>query len=207
VLHVTRPATGGHITIPIGVVCTALWQRLDLGTGGGCGAVSAASTGCGCTPLDHVRAAVRRGRAGVPAPPGPPDCSAPAPTPHSRPKTASPPSGRGSLTACYSPTGRIPTDAGEDVGDAAGDSEHTLVTRSAVTTSRWTRRLQAAGLVDVAADAYFSITGAACSELERATVEHVRARLVASGIASDCRAPASGWKCDATLLSVLSQQQ
>ncbi|MFL6150266.1 MAG: hypothetical protein ACJ72I_22750 [Pseudonocardiaceae bacterium] len=88
------------------------------------------------------------------------------------------------LTACYSPTGRIPTDAGEDAGDAAGDSEHTLVTRSAVTTSRWTRRLQAAGLVDVAADAYFPITGAACSELERATVEHVRARLVASGIAT-----------------------
>ena len=88
------------------------------------------------------------------------------------------------MTACYSPTGRIPTDAGEDVGDAAGDSEHTLVTRSAVTTSRWTRRLQAAGLVDVAADAYFSITGAACRELERATVEHVRARLVASGIAT-----------------------
>jgi hypothetical protein len=133
--------------------------------------------------LDHVRAAVRRGRAGVPAPPGPHGCSAPAPTPHARPKTASPPSGRGSLTACYSPTGRIPTDTGEDAGDTAGDGEHTLVTRSAVTTSRWTRRLQAAGLVDVAADAYFPTTGAACSELERATVEHARARLVASGIA------------------------
>jgi SAM-dependent methyltransferase len=46
------------------------------------------------------------------------------------------------------------------------------------------RRLRAAGLVDVAADAYFPITGAACTELERATVEQVRARLVASGIAT-----------------------
>ena len=36
--------------MPIGVVCTVLWQRFDLGTGGGCGAVSAASAGCGCTP-------------------------------------------------------------------------------------------------------------------------------------------------------------
>ncbi|HZD16245.1 MAG TPA: hypothetical protein VE196_14215 [Pseudonocardiaceae bacterium] len=46
------------------------------------------------------------------------------------------------------------------------------------------RHLRAVGLVDVAADAYFPITGAACTELERATVEHVRARLVASGIAT-----------------------
>ncbi|HEX4099099.1 MAG: hypothetical protein WBR33_03135 [Pseudonocardiaceae bacterium] len=46
------------------------------------------------------------------------------------------------------------------------------------------RRLRAAGLVDVAADAYFPITGAACAKLEWATVEQVRARLVASGIAS-----------------------
>jgi hypothetical protein len=46
------------------------------------------------------------------------------------------------------------------------------------------RRLRAAGLVDVAADAYFPITGAACTELERATVEQVRAGLVATGIAT-----------------------
>jgi hypothetical protein len=46
------------------------------------------------------------------------------------------------------------------------------------------RRLRAAGLIDVAADAYFPITGAACSELARATVEQVRAGLVAGGIAT-----------------------
>jgi SAM-dependent methyltransferase len=46
------------------------------------------------------------------------------------------------------------------------------------------RRLRAAGLVDVAADAYFPITGPACRELERATVEQIRDRLVAAGIAT-----------------------
>jgi hypothetical protein len=46
------------------------------------------------------------------------------------------------------------------------------------------RRLRAAGLVDVAADAYFPITGAACTELELATVEQIRGRLVASEIAT-----------------------
>jgi len=45
-------------------------------------------------------------------------------------------------------------------------------------------RLRAAGLVDVAADAYFPITGAACTELELATVEQIRGRLVASEIAT-----------------------
>lgn len=47
------------------------------------------------------------------------------------------------------------------------------------------RRLRAAGLVDVQSDAYFPITGMACDELERATVEQIRGRLVDAGLASD----------------------
>jgi SAM-dependent methyltransferase len=46
------------------------------------------------------------------------------------------------------------------------------------------RRLREMGLVDVSADAYFPIAGAACSELERATVEQIRDRLIAGGIAT-----------------------
>jgi protein-L-isoaspartate O-methyltransferase len=46
------------------------------------------------------------------------------------------------------------------------------------------RRLREAGLVDVAADAWFPITGPACVELERATVEQIGGRLVAAGLAS-----------------------
>lgn len=46
------------------------------------------------------------------------------------------------------------------------------------------RLLRGAGLVDVAADAYFPITAPAGRELERATVEQVRARLVAAGLAT-----------------------
>jgi SAM-dependent methyltransferase len=41
------------------------------------------------------------------------------------------------------------------------------------------------GLVDVAADAYFPVTGPACTVLERATVEQTRAGLVAAGLATD----------------------
>jgi SAM-dependent methyltransferase len=47
------------------------------------------------------------------------------------------------------------------------------------------RLLKAAGLQEVASDAYFPMGGPACSELERATVEQVRANLVAAGIATD----------------------
>jgi SAM-dependent methyltransferase len=47
------------------------------------------------------------------------------------------------------------------------------------------RLLRDAGLVDVAADAYFPITAPACTALELATVEQVRERLVASGLATD----------------------
>jgi SAM-dependent methyltransferase len=43
------------------------------------------------------------------------------------------------------------------------------------------RRLRELGLVDVSADAFFPITGPACAELERATVEQIRDRLVAGG--------------------------
>jgi SAM-dependent methyltransferase len=46
------------------------------------------------------------------------------------------------------------------------------------------RRLREAGLVDVAADAYFPITGPACIELERATAEQIRDRLLAAGLAT-----------------------
>jgi SAM-dependent methyltransferase len=46
------------------------------------------------------------------------------------------------------------------------------------------RHLREAGLVDVAADAYFPITGPACVELERATTEQIRDRLLAAGLAT-----------------------
>ncbi len=47
------------------------------------------------------------------------------------------------------------------------------------------RRLRAAGLRDVEADAYFPITSPACVTLEHATVEQIRGRLVAAGLATD----------------------
>jgi SAM-dependent methyltransferase len=47
------------------------------------------------------------------------------------------------------------------------------------------RLLREAGLSDVRADAYFPLTGPACAVLERATVEQVRVRLVAAGLATD----------------------
>lgn len=47
------------------------------------------------------------------------------------------------------------------------------------------RLLREAGLVDVAADAYFPVGGPACTVLERATVEQVRDRLVAAGLATE----------------------
>jgi SAM-dependent methyltransferase len=46
------------------------------------------------------------------------------------------------------------------------------------------RRLREAGLVDVAADAWFPVTGPACVELERATVEQIRDRLLDAGLAT-----------------------
>jgi SAM-dependent methyltransferase len=47
------------------------------------------------------------------------------------------------------------------------------------------RRLRAAGLVGVGADAYFPITGPAGIELERATTEQIREQLIAAGLASE----------------------
>ncbi len=46
------------------------------------------------------------------------------------------------------------------------------------------RLLREVGLVDIAADAYFAIHLPACAPLERATVEHVREKLLASGRAT-----------------------
>lgn len=46
------------------------------------------------------------------------------------------------------------------------------------------RRLRAAGLVDVGADAYFPLTGPDCAVLERATVEQIGDRLIAAGLAT-----------------------
>jgi SAM-dependent methyltransferase len=46
------------------------------------------------------------------------------------------------------------------------------------------RRLREAGLVDVAADAHFPITGPACAALERATIRQIRDRLLAAGLAT-----------------------
>jgi SAM-dependent methyltransferase len=47
------------------------------------------------------------------------------------------------------------------------------------------RLLREAGLSQVHSDAYFPMGGPACTELERATVEQIRERIVGAGIASD----------------------
>jgi len=47
------------------------------------------------------------------------------------------------------------------------------------------RLLRDAGLAQVQSDAYFPIGGQACTELERATIEQVRDRMIAAGIASE----------------------
>ncbi|SCL35216.1 Methyltransferase domain-containing protein [Micromonospora rhizosphaerae] len=47
------------------------------------------------------------------------------------------------------------------------------------------RLLRGAGLVDVEADAFFPMTGAACTLLEQATVTQIRDRLVAAGLATN----------------------
>jgi|tagenome__1003787_1003787.scaffolds.fasta_scaffold20649219_2 hypothetical protein len=46
------------------------------------------------------------------------------------------------------------------------------------------RRLRELGLTEVRADAYFPVSGPACTALERATVEQLRDRLIAGGIAT-----------------------
>jgi SAM-dependent methyltransferase len=47
------------------------------------------------------------------------------------------------------------------------------------------RLLRDAGLVAVGSDAYFPMGGPACTELERATVEQIRERLVSGGLATE----------------------
>jgi len=47
------------------------------------------------------------------------------------------------------------------------------------------RLLREAGLEDVRADAFFPLAGPACNVLEEATVEQIRGRLVAAGLATD----------------------
>jgi hypothetical protein len=47
------------------------------------------------------------------------------------------------------------------------------------------RLLRGAGLADIGADAFFPITGTACTLLEQATVAQIRDRLVAAGLATD----------------------
>ncbi len=47
------------------------------------------------------------------------------------------------------------------------------------------RALREAGLVDVSADAYFPVTGVACTILERATVVQMREHLLSSGLATE----------------------
>jgi SAM-dependent methyltransferase len=47
------------------------------------------------------------------------------------------------------------------------------------------RALRDSGLVDVAADAFFPVSGPDCTVLERATVEQIRGQLVAAGLAND----------------------
>jgi SAM-dependent methyltransferase len=46
------------------------------------------------------------------------------------------------------------------------------------------RRLREAGLVEVGAEGFFPVSGRACTELERATIEQIRDLLVSGGIAT-----------------------
>jgi SAM-dependent methyltransferase len=47
------------------------------------------------------------------------------------------------------------------------------------------RLLRETGLIEVQSDAYFPMGGPTCNELERATVEQVRDRLISAGLATD----------------------
>jgi SAM-dependent methyltransferase len=47
------------------------------------------------------------------------------------------------------------------------------------------RLLRSAGLVDVQSDSYFPMGGPACNELERATIEQIRERLIAADLATE----------------------
>ena len=47
------------------------------------------------------------------------------------------------------------------------------------------RLLRSAGMTDVRSDAYFPMGGPVCNELERATIEQIRDRLVSGGLATE----------------------
>jgi hypothetical protein len=47
------------------------------------------------------------------------------------------------------------------------------------------RLLRTAGLLDVGSDSFFPMGGPVCNELERATVEQIRDRLLAAGLATE----------------------
>lgn len=49
------------------------------------------------------------------------------------------------------------------------------------------RFLREAGLIEVTADAYFPVTGPACTDLERATTEQIREQLTTAGIATEAQ--------------------
>ena len=81
--------------------------------------------------------------------------------------------------------------------DEAGDAERlanrlkhgfrTLLAKRGVDLAlgrRLARLLRTAGLVDVRSDAYFPMGGPACNELERATIEQIRERLIGHGLAT-----------------------
>jgi len=46
------------------------------------------------------------------------------------------------------------------------------------------RLLRSAGMIDVQSDAYFLMGGPVCNELERATIEQIRHRLISGGLAT-----------------------
>lgn len=64
------------------------------------------------------------------------------------------------------------------------------------------RALRAAGLVDVAAAGSFPVGGLACDRLEAATVRHVRAELLAAGLADDAEIDAHLAAIDAGTLDL-----
>ncbi|MET7421093.1 methyltransferase domain-containing protein [Dactylosporangium sp. NPDC005555] len=62
--------------------------------------------------------------------------------------------------------------------------------------------LRAAGLTDVAADAYFPVTGPACAALEHATVRQIRRHLTVAGLATDAEIDAHLANIEAGLLDL-----
>jgi SAM-dependent methyltransferase len=46
------------------------------------------------------------------------------------------------------------------------------------------RLLRSAGMIEVQSDAYFPMAGPACNQLERATIEQIRERLISAGLAT-----------------------